>query len=835
MPPVKVSQPGLDFIALDAGRTDSGLKATVQARNGVLLHSAVVALGSDRSRAAYAGHVPDVPATETERALIALHEQVEVALREREAEQAAARSAPPDGALYVVQDGRIYWRKQGRDGVTDVPLCNFVATIAEEITTDDGAEQRGELVIAGTLHNGMPLPVARVPLTRFTAINWVVEEWGTRAVVGAGMGTKDRLREAIQLLSPDVVNRREYAHSGWRRVNEQWVYLHAGGAIGETGIVDGVEVRLSGSLARLILPAPPEGDDLIAAVQTSLAVLDVAPDPITATLLGAVYRAPLCAVRQADLAVHLAGQTGVHKSELAALAQQHYGAAFDRLHLPAAWSSTPNALERGVFEAKDALYTVDDFAPHGTQQEIARLHATADRLIRGAGNGAGRGRMYADGRLRPDYPPRGIILSTGEEIPRGQSLRGRMAIVEVAKGDVDLTALTAAQADAASGAYTAAMAGFLRWLASRLDALRDAMPTDLVMLREQARRHAAHARTPDIVANLFYGWQCFLTYAEDAGAITADEHAALFQRVWRALGAMAAGQEAHQRSEEPTQRFLDLVLAAIQSWEAHVATTDGQVPERPEAWGWKIREVATENGTTPSVAEPKGRRIGWLSGDHLYLQPEAAYNAAQKLAQSSGAPLAISPRTLGKRLHERGLLREHDPDGYTVKRVIEGRKARVLCLHIGALSSTEAGTSGTNLHSPHPNGSNSVPDSGLLSGSAGTYPGLVPAVAEPRPGSGTGQNADPGRTSPYRARANPDVPDVPASHTQGTHECAKSVLDRDRALCLAWVEAVAKGLADDGSIPESTRAAALRLGFLFDAFAVPHEEAKRLLAHLKER
>src|SRR5262249_27005058 len=145
------------------------------------------------------------------------------------------------------------------------------------------------------------------------------------------------------------------------------------------------------------------------------------------------------------------------------------------------------------------------------------------------------------------------------------------------------------------------------------------------------------------------------------------------------------------------------------------------------------------------IAEPKGRRIGWLSGNHLYLQPEAAYNAVQKIAQSSGAPLAISPRTLGKRLDERSLLLEHDPDGYTVKRVIEGRKARVLCLHADALYCTEAGTSGTDPHSPHPNGSNSVPDNHPLSGTAGDYPGQVPDVAEPRPGSETGQKADPGQ------------------------------------------------------------------------------------------
>jgi hypothetical protein len=33
----------------------------------------------------------------------------------------------------------------------------------------------------------------------------------------------------------------------------------------------------------------------------------------------------------------------------------------------------------GSFEATDALLVIDDFAPQGSQRDINRLHATADR------------------------------------------------------------------------------------------------------------------------------------------------------------------------------------------------------------------------------------------------------------------------------------------------------------------------------------------------------------------------------------------------------------------------------------------------------------------------
>src|SRR5262249_18154449 len=80
------------------------------------------------------------------------------------------------------------------------------------------------------------------------------------------------------------------------------------------------------SLARYVLPAPPVGDKLRDAIRASLRVLDLAPDGITAPLLGAVYRAVLA---PADYALHLCGPTGAGKSELAALCQQHSGAGLD--------------------------------------------------------------------------------------------------------------------------------------------------------------------------------------------------------------------------------------------------------------------------------------------------------------------------------------------------------------------------------------------------------------------------------------------------------------------------------------------------------------------------
>jgi len=180
-----------------------------------------------------------------------------------------------------------------------------------------------------------------------------------------------------------------------------------------------------------------------------------------------------------DFSVHLAGETGAFKSELAALEQQHFGAGMDRLHLPAAWSSTGNALEMLAFHAKDALLVVDDFAPQGSAADVSRYYATAERLFRAAGNRAGRGRLDSSARLREPKPPRGLILSTGEEMPRGHSIRARLLLLELSKGAITANELTECQRDGASGRYAEAWVassngspgamsrGWLLWLTAR--------------------------------------------------------------------------------------------------------------------------------------------------------------------------------------------------------------------------------------------------------------------------------------------------------------------------------------------------------------------------------
>jgi hypothetical protein len=584
----------------------------------------------------------------------------------------------PLGCPYLIQGNCVCRVKviQGGGEIIE-PLCNFSALIVEEVVHDDGSgETKAFLVLEGKMISGESLARVEVSAATFAAMGWVIESWGGGAVVYAGQGAKDHLRAAIQLLSGRRLRHVVYQHTGWREIEGDWYYLHGGGAIGPNGPVPAIHNTLPAALAEVMLPVPPEGDALRAAIRSSLAVLDLGPERVTAPMLGATYRAPL---GESDFSVHAAGPSGVFKSELPALCQQHYGAGLDSRHLPGNWSSTANATEMLAFAAKDMLLVIDDFAPGGSQNDVARLHREADRVFRGAGNRSCRMRLSADGTLRAVRPPRATVMSTGEEIPRGHSIRGRLAVVEISHGELNRERLSERQQAGSRGDYAAAMSGYLKWLAPRYGELRRSLRAEQLALREEMQSCASHRRTPGILADLLLGWRHWLTFALDVGAVSQQEVSDYLERVAVGMRVLGEAQADHQQADEPAEHFLRLIRSAVTSGRAHVASMLGQEPVRPGSWGWRGQQAGS--GDTSDMAwTALGRRVGWLELESdLYLDPESAHAEAQRLAADKGEALPVTARTLGKRLREKSLLKTTDQTRgkLTVRKVIEGRRQDV--------------------------------------------------------------------------------------------------------------------------------------------------------------
>lgn len=599
-------------------------------------------------------------------------------------------SSPELSGTYESQGGALIWHKPTREGGTvPVKLAKFSAYIVAETIRDDGAEQTNQFALEGQLEGGQPLARVDVPAAQFGSLNWVIGSWGARAIIKPGQAVKDHLRAAIQELSDvrGIASKRVYAFTGWLFTQAGPVYLHAGGAVGTEGPVDGLEVDLSGNLARFCLRPPLTGHDLKEGIRATLEILNVAPLEVSGPLMAGLWRSVL---DSCDFALWLVGETGQGKSELAALVQQHFGPELNARNFPGNWSSTPNSLEGLTFAAKDSLTVIDDFAPKGSMQDMARYHSTAERILRAQGNNAGRGRMTAQGTLRPEKAPRGLVLATGEDVPKGHSARARTLILEFPKGGMNWKALTPLQTQARSGVFAGVMAAYLQWLAPQLEAVRGGRHEALERGRELFAG-ASHARTPAIAADLLWGADTFLTFAEGVGALDGVAAKEAQARLLLALQNAVKGQAHHHEAADPVARFLEILWSLLESGQAHLKdAATGETPlHKPSRYGWQ-----SYSGYEGSAWQQRGEHIGWVSMEGIYLNPEATFGAISKFMSRHGEAVAVTSKTLWKRMDERGLLRRGERDRNTVKVTLGGSRRTVIHLLKGGYAQDDV-TTGT--------------------------------------------------------------------------------------------------------------------------------------------
>ena len=550
-----------------------------------------------------------------------------------------------------------------------MPLTNFTACITRDIVHDDGVEQTREM----ELQIGFRGRQATFSLSagRYNSMMWPIEHIGAGAIIYPGQALKDRTRVAIQSLSGDIPVHTHYTHLGWHRIDDRWTYLHADGGIGSAGPVPDVAVSLPGTLSRFVLPPVSDEIALCGAVRASLDMLQAGDIATTLPLYAIIWRTILGDV---DFSGHLSGPSGAGKTAMATLVQQHWGAGLNVRNLPGSWSSTGNANEGLAFILKDTVCVVDDFAPTGSSTDVRRYHRDADRFLRAQGNHSGRLRMRPDGTLRQAKPPRGCVLSTGEDIPSGYSLRARILIIEMDQSTLDWEAVTRCQQAAAEGRYAVAMSGFVQWVAGRYDRIQEELQDRITGYRDKAL--GSHRRTPTMAANLMVGLDAFLEFAVDTGVYTDAEAEDQRDIWWRILMDTADMQAQYHEASEPVQCFLELLTAALSSGHAYVSgEKSGDTPNNPGAWGW--RDDGSGN------LHPRGDQIGWIIDEDLYLEPGAAYRVAREMVGSSGDGITIALRTLQKRMHEQGLLKTTEQESrgtYTVRKQIQGARRSVLHL-----------------------------------------------------------------------------------------------------------------------------------------------------------
>lgn len=578
---------------------------------------------------------------------------------------------------YSIENDMMYYERVSEaGGVTRTKLSTFAATINEEIVRDDGVIQRTAVRLAGTWKNGTALPSIVLSAEEFQGMNWMLPKYGVGAVCYPGQS--NHLATAIQVLS-NPTKTEIYQHTGWKLIDGDYHYLTSAGALGATGIKSNILVDLGTNKINLYdIPEVPPASH-VDGIAASLRLLDLAPHVLTYPVLATVYRAILVEAMPVDFSLFIVGYTGAKKSELCGLMLGHYGTQFHAKQLTDTWSSTANSIEKNASCAKDALYAVDDFLTNGNSVETAKMNTLADRVFRSQGNLSGRQRMNADLSTCAAYSPRGLIVSTGEDVPIGQSLRARMLIVDIPPKAVKDDVLTQMQQERSQGLHMASMSGFIQWVAPRLKELKESLPAQFQQYRNEMKGLVTiHSRTPDIAASLMIGLEQFLAYACEMGAITPEEEAAHLSAGKKNIAIASSNQAHHQKSQCPVQTFFYNLEEAFQSGQCHLTMKDGTTPPYAENWGWRRKDP---NNPACTDMLPQGKMVGWIDGTDVYLIPKASYDVSQASGGSAFRPIGVAEKTLQKHLSQQGKLRSSDPTTNTKRMSINSSRRRVL--HVG--------------------------------------------------------------------------------------------------------------------------------------------------------
>jgi hypothetical protein len=481
-------------------------------------------------------------------------------------------------------------------------------------------------------------------------MSWIYK-WGNSAVIEPGFMLKDYVRHAIQITSTPK-STLCYAHTGWRNIEDKWVYLSSSGGIGGD-----VQVKLSEEIKRYALPfLAPENDK--EAILTSLSFLEIGKKEITLPLFSILYISVLTTLLepQPNFSGYLYGESGCYKTTLALLLLSHFG-NFQSANNLSNFEDTANALMRRAFTLKDTLMVVDDYHPTTRCHDSKSKETIAQRLIRSFANRTDRGRLNPDGSEKGRHKPRSMLLITGEDLVSVQSTLARALVIEIKKGDIDVEKMTELQKNI--DLLPSAMFSFISWLRERIDGIRKEFPDRFMSLRTLAFEDDIHRRLPELSAFLQFSYEVILSWAVDKEVITEIDKLALMAESWEIFKDAIKEHSDRLQKEDPVEKFKDILSTLIAQGKVRL---DGK------------------NNSDSIMGSGMGELIGYHDEDFLYLIPSAIWKSVQVFCRDSNTHFPVSKNTLYQMLRNRGLIEVQGSENIAVVR-IGAKTKRVLKLY----------------------------------------------------------------------------------------------------------------------------------------------------------
>lgn len=529
-------------------------------------------------------------------------------------------------------------------------LANYTASIIEEICLDDGINIERRLTLSGQCSD-KELPPITLTVEQFDAMKWAVSHWGTFCLTSPTYMAAQKLCYAIKALSNaggEIDRFNAYAHTGWRTISGEFHYLSAGTVLTESGGRSDVAVQIDRLEDFCSLPPPSiNAGDATEAARASYECLSCAPFAVAISLIGCAYLAPLSEALKIDFTLWIEAPSRSHKSSYAGLINAHFGPAIDYHRMACNWTDTATAIEHALFTLANTMVVVDDFAPKESRSEQDRLEGVATRVIRLVGNRASRGRGTTTGGRQEGKPSRAMVVATGEQYPKGESINSRLFGVTLGKHQVDICKLGQLQEKARNGLLARSMSDYICSLASDHANQCQQLAEHWRQWRTQAMQSGLDGRLPDQLAFIYLGFNQALNHWKKHGVIDEPEAKRLAAQAWDQLLTTAKEHGRRIRRSQPVDDLIDVLSSILQTGQSHLCDViyDKAPSNNASLYGWV-------NG------EAKGLKLGWVdeTKGQIYLLPTAFKEAYAEAKRKTGEALTISWASLTRQMVERGIM-----------------------------------------------------------------------------------------------------------------------------------------------------------------------------------
>ena len=383
----------------------------------------------------------------------------------------------------------------------------------------------------------------------------------TRQLWDDSPASKSRIVQAVRTAAGESTISEMYLRTGWAEVDGEIGYLHNGGFITARGCSDAATARLaSGKAQHVLYPDPASfrpkrenseaGELDEAQVIVRRALVDVmgtfADSTVWMALQGSVALTLSGAPTRGMLAIH--GVNGSGKSLISALARSSSGRYFadSPQFSPDATAITLAAIGTGLHQAPVFLDDIlkKGISPEARAKDVQALRGLASRGYDGGGSGRERTTKNLSGTgaswlsEAADASDPGLIV-VGEQMVRAdeaQSTYERMLIIEVTLGGTLLnqggSAAETIRRLTLDGTMNDATSLYLQWVAGKaetaggLDEWLKEVASDRAGVMEKLAKDApalAKTRHREVPAGPITGWNYWIAFAEELGAITEAE------------------------------------------------------------------------------------------------------------------------------------------------------------------------------------------------------------------------------------------------------------------------------------------------------------------------